>query len=49
MSYLLIYGRHLYLKISSFAPPNYSNILFNFEHIDNCYAKINAGAIFAKP
>ena len=34
---------------SSFAPPNYSTILYNFEWIDNCYAKISAGAIFAKP
>ena len=34
---------------SSFAPPNYSSILYNFKWIDNCYAKISAGAIFAKP
>jgi len=34
---------------SSFAPPNYSSILYNFEWIDNCYDKISTGAILAKP
>jgi hypothetical protein len=48
---LLVTGRGFPDKImySSFAPPNQSSILYDFNLIGNWCAKIGTGAIFANP
>ena len=37
------------ISFSSFAPHNQSSILYDFNLIENFYAKIGTGAIFANP